>query len=539
MYNDKQYDAAKPFFNGGNSNVTSEADATRIAAYDLYENIFRNSVTEMLVTMRGEDQSPVLVPNSRKVIEATNRFLGVNLDYFVDPEGPSDLVQLIDLYFKDMFKKQKLIGKFNSNKRWGLVRGDAYFYVDANPAKPVGQRIQITELDPRCVFEIEEHPFDPYELTGVHLVDLVQDFRSPDKPDKKIARRRTFRKAYDENGVSVGISSELLFFEVGKWDDRTPQTAAKMEQVPNPGMDQEAFMLPATITMLPVYKWSNDPAPSSSWGTSQLAGLETLLYAINQSLTDEDATLVFQGLGMYVTDAAPPIDPTTGNTTDWNIGPKQIIEISNGQRFDRVTGVSTTAPFLDHMNYIDAKMTEAAGVPQTAIGKIDVNAVQSGIALKMEMMPIIAANAEKEFSIVNAMDAMFTQITQMWLPAFEPELFGSSAEIIFIMQQMVVTCLFDDPMPKDRDAMIQETIQLDAANLILKSMSIAKLRELGWEYPDTDPYTGQPLDDYQIAGMLLQQTMDSMNAMSGMDPYASGDGSGDGSGDAGNQQKGG
>ena len=62
---------------------------------------------------------------------------------------------------------------------------------------------------------------------------------------------------------------------------------------------------------------------NSTWGLSQLTGLETLLYGINQSLTDEDATMVFQGLGMYVTSAAPPIDPTTGEVTNWNIGPQQ------------------------------------------------------------------------------------------------------------------------------------------------------------------------------------------------------------------------
>ena len=528
-YNEKQYDPAKQYFSGGSNNVTLQNDSERLQAYDFYENLYRNAASELEIELRGEDQNPVLIPNGRKIVEATNRFLGVNMDYYVEPTISVSLVDGIDAYFKEMFVREKLIGKFNSNKRWGLVRGDAYFYVYADPAKPFGRRISITELDPRRVFEIEDHPTDPSELTGVHIVDLVQDPRDT-KPEKKVARRRTFRKLYNEMNVAVAISSELTFWEIGKWDDRTPAVREKMEQVPYPELEEPAFMLPPTINKLPVYKWSNDPAPNSSWGTSQLSGMETPLYAINQSLSDEDATLVFQGLGMFVTDAAPPQD-AAGNTGPWNVGPQQVIEISNGQRFDRVSGVSSTAPFAEHMNYINDNMCEAGGVPQTAIGRVDVNSVQSGIALKMELMPIIAANNEKEYQIVNMMDAMFGQIASQWLPAYETEFFGASEAIVQEMQFAIVTVVFDDPMPKDRDAQIQEVIQLDTANLILKSMAVSKLRELGWKYPEADA-SGAELSDWDIAGMLYQQMSLTMQAM---DPYS---GMGAGGDDTGGQDDG-
>lgn len=526
-YNDKQYDAAKGHTIGGaDDNVTASDDAFRLQTYDLYEDIYRNSSETMQTVLRGEGQSPVVIPNGRKIIEATNRFLGVNMDYFVEPTVSPEIMESIDAYFKDLFIREKLLGKFNSNKRWGLIRGDAYFYINADPNKTFGKRITITELDPRRVFEIEDHPQNPYELTGVHIVDLVQDPREKDKPEKKVARRRTFRKQYDSLLVNVvGISSELTFWEIGKWDDRTPVLVEKMVQVSDPKLEEPAFMLPPTITKLPVFKWSNDPAPNSSWGTSQLAGMETPIFALNQSLSDEDATLIFQGLGMYVTDAAPPQGPN-GEPTDWNIGPAQIIEINNGQKFDRVSGVSTTAPFMEHMNYIDDKMCEAGGTPKTAIGRVDVSTAMSGIALKLELMPIIAANHEKEFQIVNAMDAMFGQIASMWLPAYEPEMFGFSEEMIAVMQQASVTVIFDDPMPKDRDALVTETITLENNNLILKSMAVKKLRELGWEYPETDD-AGNPLTDYDIAGMLYNQMSLTMQAM---DPYGGMGGGSDGSG---------
>jgi hypothetical protein len=277
-------------------------------------------------------------------------------------------------------------------------------------------------------------------------------------------------------------------------------------------MDQEPYLLPPTITQLPVYKWRNMPLQHSSWGHSQLTGLETLMYAINQSLSDEDATVVFQGLGMYVTTAGAPRGPD-GELTDWNIGPKQIVEIGQDQRFERVTGVSDVTPYQAHMNFIDEKgLSESSGTPEVAIGRVDVAVAESGISLQLQMMPLIASNAEKELEIINVLDQMFYDITTMWLPAYEPEVFGDP----MVMQQISVVCLFDDPMPKNHDSQVQEVIQLDAANLILKSMSVAKLRSLGWEYPSVDPM-GNPLTDDDIAAALMSQAA---AAAAAMDPYA-------------------
>ena len=272
--------------------------------------------------------------------------------------------------------------------------------------------------------------------------------------------------------------------------------------------DEQEFQLPSQITELPIYKWRNCPPENSSWGISQLAGLETILYGINQSLTDEDCTIVFQGLGMYITNARPPLDPATGEVTDWNIGPMQVIEIGQDQMFNRVTGITDVSPFQNHMNYLDEKgLQESAGTPAVAIGKIDVNTVASGIALKMELMPLLAANL-KENELVNVNDQLLFDLTTMWFPAYEQELFAGTD-----MTDISVVCIFDDPIPVDRDAKIQETILLETSNLILTKMAIAKLRELGWEYPKEDDQ-GNPLTDDDIVDLLNNQT--TTNAQSAM-----------------------
>lgn len=523
-YNDKQYDAARDFLPAGDGNVTMPEDQLRIQTYDLYENIYRNATIALKIVMRGDDQSPIIMPNGRKIVEATTRFLAKNPDYLVEAQGDEGAQQLVDAWFSNFWSREAFVQKFNSNKRWGLVRADAYFYLYANPNKPVDERISIRELDPRQVFEIE----DSNGVIGVHIVDLIQDWRDADKPDKKVARRRTFRIQKAPDGTNSGVTSELTFWEVGKWDDRTPALKDKQEKVTG-GNDEPEELLPAPITQLPVYKWRNNPPQNSTWGTSLLAGLETLLYAINQSLSDEDATLVFQGLGMYVTNAAPPIDPNTGDVTDWNIGPKQIIEISGDQRFERVTGVTDTTPLQNHMNYINDGMAEASGTPQIAVGRVDVNVAESGIAMQMELMPLISANAEKELEIITTMDQMFHDIVTMWLPAYETETFGNAD----IMSQLSAVCIFDDPMPKNHDAQITELVTLDGAGLILKVMVVAKLRELGWRWPTHDP-NGNALDDNALAQMLMDQTAavaaasDPFSQMGGFD-----DGTGDGTGDQG------
>ena len=513
VYDDKQYDAALDFFNFSDANITDAEDSKRIASYDLYENLYYNASANLRIVLRGDDQAPIIMPNGRKIIEATSRFLGVNIDYLVEAQGDEGAQQQLEMWWSDFWKREGVQRKFQSNKRWGLIRGDAYFYVFAKPEKTAGKRVSLVEVNPRNVFEMHDDSVDQGSVIGVHCVDLVQDFREPDKPEKKIVRRRTFRKQFNEFGEGAGITSELTFWEVGKWDDRSPKQVEKQERVVNPEQDEEEFLLPYPITQIPLYKWKNNAPQNSSWGTSQLAGLETLLYALNQSLSDEDATLVFQGLGMYVTDAAPPIDPNTGDVTDWNIGPKQIIEIATGQKFDRVTGVSDVTPMIEHRNSIDNGMCEAGGVPEIAIGRVDVSVAESGISLQLQLMPLIAANAEKETDFIITMDQLFHDITTMWLPAYEPEMFGN----VETMAEMSVVVLFDDPMPRNRDAEVQETVLLDASGLILKAMVVAKLRSLGWKYPTVDPYTGMPLTDDDIAQMLLDQQAAVAKAM---DPFS-------------------
>ena len=522
-YNTKQYDAALPFLRGADENVVDVWDQKRIQVYDLYENIYINSIQTLKIQLRGDDSVPLIMPSGRKIVEATNRFLGVNFDYLVESEqGDEATRQAVDDYMRDWFKREAIRATFGRSKRWGLIRGDAILYIHADPKKKSGERISITELDPRQVFLIED---TNARVIGCHITEIIQDFRSPDDDSKKIARRRTFRKTRDDSGNFTGeVTSELTHWESDKWDDRNLKPG-DMKKVSGGDKDEEEEPLLAPISELPIYRWRNNPMQNTFYGCSVLAGFETLMYGINQSLTDEDATMVFQGLGMYVTNAAPPVDPNTGEVTDWNIGPMQIIEIGTEQTFTRVTGVDSLEPFQNHMNFMDEKgLSEGGGIPEVAIGRVDVTIAESGIALNLQFMPLLAANAEKEEEIIVTLDQMLHDVTTMWLPAYEPELF-SNAELL---QEISCVCVFDDPMPKNRDAEVQETLLLRTSNLILTTMAIAKLRKLGWEFPSVGPDGVTPLTDDDIAAMLLKQAND--DACVGLGAVDDGTGVDDGSG---------
>lgn len=517
-YNLKAYSPALEFFQTADDNIVDPWDLKRVQAYDFYENIYLNSTVNLKIILQGEDQTPILMPNGKKVVEATHRFLAKNLDYLVDAGGDEGAQISADDWWADFYKREALRAKFESCKRWGLIRGDGAFYVYAKSEKTGGKRICIEEFDPRGLFEIEEDPNDPKACSGYHLVERVQDWREADKPDKQVAKRRTFRKVYDETGAVVGVTSETTFWEIGKWDDRSVKAKADQEKVIEGAEEHgatEEFELGSEsvpITNLPIYKWRTRPLQNCSWGQSILTGLETLLYAINQTLSDEDQTIVFQGLGMYATTSGRPRDED-GNPGPWNIGPKQVIELSENQTFERVTGVDSVQPMQDHMKFIDEKgISEASGTPEVAIGRVDVAVAESGISLQLQLAPLLASNSELELEIITVLDQMHYDITTQWLPAYEGEMFGDTEK----MSQITVVTIFDDPMPKDRKAKVDELVLLDTSGLLLKSMIVGELRDIGYRWPTTGP-NGEALTDEDIAAMLIDQ---SATLAAASDPFA-------------------
>lgn len=484
-YIPKQYDSAQLFAKNypDIGNIVEPEDKLRVRAYNLYDDFYYNRPETFRVTIRGSSDTEIYLPSTRKIVDGTARFLAVDFNYTVN--GNDGLRKL----FADLFDREEIPKKHVRSKRSYLTRGDQMWYITADDRKPPGERLSLNTIHPQSVFRIED-PNNPFRVIGYHIVDLVRDPREPDpKTPKRIARRQTYRK------TPYGITTEAIGFELGCWDDRyLPKDKLK------PVWEwMKERLLPQPISSLPVYHVPNDEPDGSSWGMSQVAGVEYLINALNQSMTYEDLALVLQGLGVYVTTAPPPTDPTTKKPTKYKLHPGNVIEMGEGDTFQRVTGVASVQPWQDHMKAMDQWAT--IGLPDMATGQVDVQTAESGIARLLKMGPIIAENEDKELAISGKWKQIGYDLIRQWFPAFE-KTDGTGT----------FKPTFGDPMPVDRSAFVQERIDLWTIDAITTEQLISDLESIGYKKVDAEKLYEQMKKKADMAsGSMFEQDAGSPN----------------------------
>lgn len=492
---DNMFDDAK--FNHLLGNIVANDDKVRIKAYLIYEDMYHNRPENIRITLRGDDEDSVQIymPSAKKCIEAINRYLAVGWKIIPDPsmeQDPSSAAE-VAAFMDKLFKREKLKSKFIQMKRYMLIKGDALLHVRADPNKPRGRRICIDELKPEHYFPIEDGDGD---RIGCHIVDVVTNpgttFKLKLYNGKEIVRRQTYRKEFRESdGQPTGrITSELAYFVVGKWDDRNLayKDIQMIEEVRRP------YYLPPAITTIPVYHWKNTPPPGSTFGMSELAGVESIINAINQSMSDEDMTLIMQGLGVYWTDASPPLNDA-GEEVEWEISPRSVIAVASGRTFGRVSGITTVQPFGDHIQALDEAMQQALAVPDIAVGVVDVTTAESGIALQLKFGPLIAKNQEKELDLLDTGDQFVYDLISGWFVAYEKL---ATAGVSFINS-------FDDAMPKNKSKQL--------ADLLSIWMQAPNILPIGWFYEELNSIMGYHLDpvgDFEQALADAQRVTEAM-----------------------------
>lgn len=489
-YITRQYESAKSFAAQSNQlgNIVDSHDAARLSAYNLYEDFYYNRPQSFRITKRADTDVEIYLPSAKKIVNASARFLAVDFD-FTTKGGEASV---IDNLMRNIWKREELKRRQIKAKKSMLMRGDVVWHVTADSSKPAGKRLTINTIHPSSYFPIES-PDDAMRVIGCHLVDLVKDPREKTRTDKLVARRQTYRK--EPNGQ---ISSEAALFELGAWDDRNLEPS----DIKRVAVLRPKTLLAQSITTIPVYHIANDEPDGSNWGTSQIAGIEYLINALNQSMTYEDLTLVLQGLGVYVSTAGPPLR-SDGKPGTYPLHPGNVIEISPDDNFQRVSGVSSVAPFQEHIKLLDTWALQGAGVPEMATGIVDVSVAQSGIALSLKMGPIIAENADKELAIQGKWEQLGFDLINGWFPAFEGI---NSPETEF-------SVTFGDAMPIDRKARVDEIVGLYQADLILIDEARAELEDLGYPYSKA------------LTDKLIEQQQRKSQAAMG-DPYAGELGSG-------------
>lgn len=478
------YDSAKLLFGSNIETWLNEDDAKRLAAYVLYDAIYRNYPDTFKLTMRGTNDHPIYIPGGRIIVNTLNRYVGKGFHWLADPmAGDAATQTLIKQVFDVTFKREKFMSKFKSNKKKAITIGDACFYITANSLKPEGTRISIETIDPATVFPIEDED-NPNHYTGVDIVEqeIFEDVLFV-KRQRYLKSTHPDHPAYAEdpegNAINIGgdISYQIDSFEVDGWETTDAKVFRQGDNLPP--------IIIAGIVNLPVYWWPNERIDDSPWGFSEMAGLETLIAGVNQSASDEDLSLAIAGLGVYLTDAGAPVNED-GSDGTWNLGPAEVVEVGDGKKFERVQGITSITPFLEHMGFLQEQAFRTTGASDVAQGQVEVKMAESGIALQLRMGPILDSAAEKEVLIKDTLDSMFFDL-RMWFEVYEGMDFGEY-DPFDPTTAAVVTAEFgdnSDKLPEDKEARRKALLEgYNAIPAIFSGSFVrAELRRMGWEMP--------------------------------------------------------
>lgn len=461
----------------------SRYDAERVHSYQIYEQIYWNVPETFKLVLRGEENaSPIYVPTARTIVDTTNRYLCPNPGFLIDPDwGSPEEQELARRQFSALFRRERFWSKFQSNKQYGVMRGDWCWHVLANPLKPPGRRIKIEPIDPAAYFPVT-HPDDPDSIIAVHIVEQVMD-----EEDKVFIKRQTYTKGADpvgNNGSDTTIYNSIGLFDIEKWES-LDDSAIKVIKPPTP--------LPPAIKAIPVYHIRNIEAPGDPFGSSELRGFERIMAAVNQAVSDEELALALEGLGLYHTDGGPPRDEA-GRVTDWVLGPGRVVEHGPGSSFGRVNGINSVAPVQDHLKFLIGQLKEASATPEVATGKVDVQVAESGIALVMQMSPMLAKIEVREESVTDVHSQMFFDLRD-WFVAYE----GFDTPCIPLP-------VWGDKLPVHREKAIKEILDIFSAGLADSTWAQAELGKFGFAF------------DAGMAGRILDEQAARAKAT---DPFAS------------------
>lgn len=455
------YTTGESLFGQKPSWVADPLDQKRLLSYLLYEKIYWNVQGVFTLTARGTEDKPIYVPAGRTIIDTSNRYTGAAYSVSVAAlNGGEDTNDVLAarLALSDLMARERFRSKFRGAKRYCQIQGDWVWHLTADPDKPVGSRLSLNVIDPSHYFPV----YDPETVDRVIAVFLAEPV---DVDGKSMVRRVCYRKTQAIGTTPASVTFEQGLFEPDAWQSLDAQPLEIIQT-------QETF--PPEITSIPVYHIKNFEEPGNPFGSSEIRGMERLIAGLDQTISDEDLTLALNGLGMYATDAGPPVDPETHRPTSWQLGPGRVVHHPPGTTWDRVAGVGSVDPFGDHYDRIWQAMKQATGSPDVAIGSVDVAIAQSGIALALQLSPIIAKSSEKNDLIAETHDQMWFDIINMWYPAYEETTFN----------EVSVKSVFGDSVPIDRDTRFKELNDMLASGVIDDIYYRQEATKLGYTFPE-------------------------------------------------------
>jgi hypothetical protein len=473
-----QWSTIEPFL-GTAPGWIPTADKVRISAYQKYEEIYWSSEEGFLEVMRGDNENPVFVPTARTLINTVDRYTAPDFSYTIGAPGSeetdtqaSTVVQVAQLAFEALFAREQFWSKFGSNKLKGLYRGDWLWHVIADDMKPLGRRIKIMAVDPAAYFPVTEADVveggDAEKIVKVHLAEPLTI------GSNEVVSRMTYERVFDNDGNQTAIMRSHLIFKPDEWAGTKASPTATV-LAPEP--------LPPEIPAIPVYHLKNID-PTAPFGSSELRGLESALLGINQTVSDEDLTLAIEGIGVYATDGGAPRDEQ-GRETDWIMGPGRVLTQAINLR--RISGATSLAAYGEHYDRLVDAVRAALGASDAAVGKVGTDVAESGIALALQLAPIIAHTKPKDQNIIDVHAQMFHDLCY-WLTVYEELPLLMSGEEGSLTPAVLVQPTIGNKIPINRKQVLDDVVAMRMTTPALISMKTAVrlLREAGYDLEENE-----------------------------------------------------
>jgi hypothetical protein len=447
------YSTVAEFFGQKPAWISDPLDQARVQAYAAYEQMYWNSPDTFKISLRGTNNLPIYVPSARTIVDTTNRYVGADFSVAITGTSEAD-VAAARLAIADFMKRERFLSRFQGAKQYGLIQGDWIWHVTADESKEVGKRLRITALDPSLYFPVPD-PEDVDRTIAIHLAHVITT------EDGEQIRRLTYRKT-----PAGRITVEEALFLPTDWFSLD----AEAQEIIRPVAE-----LAPEITAFPVYHTKNTEEPGHPFGSSELRGLERVMGAVNQTMSDEDLALALMGIGMWATDASHPIDPVTKKQVPWQLGPGRVVH-HDGTKFDKVAGVGSLAEsYGAHYDRLWQSIFQASSTPEIAVGTVDVAVASSGAALQLQLGPMISKAEVKNRLVKDAHDQLFYGIIHMWMPAYEQTSFA---------EDVTVDCQTGSAVPVNREERFTELNDMLDRGIITAEFYRTEAAKLGYRFPE-------------------------------------------------------
>jgi hypothetical protein len=128
------------------------------------------------------------------------------------------------------------------------------------------------------------------------------------------------------------------------------------------------------------------------------------------------------------------------------------------------------SPIQDHLKFMINAIKEASATPDAATGKVDVQVAESGIALVMQLHPLLSKIEVREEPITDTHEQMFWDLRD-WFAAYE------QFETVCIVHP-----LWGDSLPENRAARIKEILDIGASGFVDGEWVLSELAKHGYDF---------------------------------------------------------